>query len=203
MSLFLKHRKKYRLLFASLSLAGGILWHLIGQNDYKYHQVIIILESSAPIETQLFYDLGKGFNENESIRKVVYQSDIPLTLQYDFSASNLYGLRFDPNRAPAKIKIHEIVIDYQDEKPFFVPLDSLKAVNDIKLLRYEGSILTVETSETTSDPILYLSVIGQAPRLSPFKIITWMLFGAAIALGIAVFIVWAYRNCLNEGEATL
>jgi hypothetical protein len=179
-------------------LTGGILGYFISQANHSFHQVMITIESSMPVETQLFYDTGRGFNENESIRKVIYQENVLVTLQFDLSGPNLYGLRFDPSRSAAKMKIHEIILKYQDEKPFTVPLDSLTAAKDIKSLHYDGTTLTMETKEAAQDPILYLSKIGPAPHPSMTRAILFILWGAFIALGVAFFILWVYRNSLNS-----
>lgn len=189
------------LLFFVFVLTGGILGYLISQANHPFHQVIITIESSIPLETQLFYDIGKGFNENDSSRKVIYQTDTAVVLDFSLTGHNLYGLRFDPSRSPGKIKIHEIIIKYQKEKPFSVPLDSLTASNDIKSLHYNGKTITIETTDAAADPILYLTRLGPAPRLTPLIIIRRILTGAVIALGIAFFIVWIYRSCLNGKEA--
>ena len=194
-------RSLYLFLFI-FCLTGGILGFFVSQADPPYHQIMMRIESSRSVETQLFYDAGKGFNENESIKQVVYQTNIPVMLDFSFPGRNIHALRFDPNRSAAKIIIHEIILKYQGEKPFTVPLDSLTTVNDIKSLYYDGRALTVETTEAAQDPILYLSRIGPAPRLTPFKIITWIFSGATIALGVAFLIVWVYRNCMN-GEETV
>lgn len=187
------------LLFISV-LTGGILGYFISQTNHPFHQVIMTIESSIPLETQLFYDTGKGFNENDSSRKVVYRVNVPVVLNFGFSGPNLYGLRFDPSRSPAKIIIYEIIIKYQKEKPFTVPLDSLTAANDIKSLYYNGKTMTLETTEAAEDPILYMSRLGPAPRLTLITIIEWILTGAVSAFGIAFLIVWVYRNGLNSIE---
>jgi hypothetical protein len=179
-------------------LTGGILGYFVSQMNNPFHQVIITMASPMPLETQLFYDTGKGFNENDSIRKVVYQVNVPVVLDFGFSGPNLYGIRFDPSRSPAKIKIHEIIIKYHKEKLFAVPLDSLKASSDIKSLDYNGQAVTVETTEAANDPILYLTRIGPAPRLTPIKMIAWILIGAVSALGIVFLFAWVYRNGLDS-----
>ena len=188
------------LLFAVFCLTGGILGYFISQADYSCCQVTMTIESSKPVETQLFYDTGRGFNESDSIKKVIYQANVPVILDFSLSGREFRGIRFDPSRSPAKIKIHEIILQYQKEKPFAVPLDSLTTVKDIKSLHYDGTTLTVEMTEAAQDPILNLSRIGPAPRLTPFKIIAWISTGAVIALGIAFLIVWVYRNCMNGKE---
>ena len=182
------------LFFLVFVLTGGILGYFISQANHPFHQVIITIESAMPLETQLFYDAGKGFNESDSIRKVIYQANALNVLDFEFSGTNLYGLRFDPSRSPAKIKIHEIILRYQGEKPFTVPLDSLTEVQDIKSLHYNGQAVTVETTEGAQDPILYLSRIGPAPHAPTVRGLFFIVAGAFIALGVAFFTVWVYRN---------
>ncbi len=190
-----------RILLVACCLAGGVLGYIPGgTGDFHHQEAVITLESSVPVETQLFYDNGRGFNENDSIKKVVYQPNTPVVLDFELSGPNLAALRFDPSRSPATIKFHEIILKYQDEKPFAVPLDSLKAANNIKSVHYDGKVLTVETTEEAVDPILYLTQLGPAPRSKPFVIIVRVLTGAVMALGMALLIVWVYRNCLNSAE---
>ena len=191
--------KSFFLFIAVFFLAGGVFGYILSQPDHSHHQVMITLESSIPLETQLFYDIGRGFSENDSVKKVIYRVDVPVTLNFDLSGP-LNHLRFDPSRSPAKTKIYNIILKYRGEKPFTVPLDSLTAEKDIKSTSYDGKTLTVETTEAAEDPILYLSRIGPAPQSTPLKIIAWILTGAFAALVIAFFIVWVYRNSLNSTE---
>jgi len=189
-------------LFTLFCLTGGVLGYVLSWTDHPYHQVTITLESSIPAETQLFYNTGKGFNENDSLRKVIYQANALVTLNFDLSERNLYGLRFDPGLSPVKIKIHEIILKYRAEKPFTVPLDSLTAEKDIKSLHFDGKTLSVETTEAAVDPILLLTRIGPAPHTSKLRILMYILTGAIISLLIACFIFWIYRNCM-DGKETL
>jgi hypothetical protein len=193
------HKKSWFLLVA-FCLIGGVSGYVLSRTDNFQHQIMITLESSRAIETQLFYNRGKGFNENESIRKIIYQANVPVTLAFNLTGPKLDGLRFDPSRCPARIKIHEIILKYQGEKPFTIPLDSLTAIRDIKSLHYDGKTLNVETTEAAKDPILHLSRIGPAPRPSTLRTLLYVAAGAFIALGIAFFIRWVYRNCLIPTE---
>ena len=53
------------------SMAGGVGGYFLSGTDNVPHQVLITLESSVPIETQLYYDSGRGFNEGDSINQIV------------------------------------------------------------------------------------------------------------------------------------
>ncbi len=171
-----------------------------GIESVLFHELIMTLESSVPVETQFFYDTGRGFNEKESDRKVIYRAGVPVTLYFELSGVKIRALRFDPSRSQATIRIQEIILKYHGEEPFRVPLDSLIPVKDIRSLRFDGNILTVETAEGQEDPILQFTRIGPAPRLTPFKIMTAVLAGAFVALGIAFIVIWVYRYSLNSEE---
>lgn len=188
------------LLLAAFLLTGGILGYVASRSEQFHHQARVTLESSTPVETQFFYDTGRGFNENESLRQTVYRANAPATLNFEFDGKKIAGLRFDPAGSPARLRVHGIVVTYHREKPFAVPLDTLSAARDIQSLHYDGQTLNVETTGTAQDPILHLSRIGPAPRPSIIKIFFHIAAGAAIALGLAFFILWVYRNSLDPKE---
>ena len=182
-------------------LAGGLLGYFASQASRTNHQVLITLESSVPIETQLYYDTGKGFNEGESIKKVVYHSNVPVTLDFEILGPTLKNLRFDPGRSHARIKIFEILIQNNRKgTPFAVPLDSMTAARDIKSLQYDGRVLTVETTEAAQDPILLLDRIGKASESSILKTTLFSLGGAFAALAVALFILGVYRSSFDSKE---
>lgn len=187
---------------AILLMVGGTLGYIVDRAQPYHHQALITLESSMPVEVQFFYDTGRGFNENESVRKTIYRANEPATLNFEFDGKMITGLRFDPARSPARIRIHGIVVTYHRDKPFAVPLENLSAARDIKALQYDGKALIVETTEAARDPILYLSRIGPAPRTSLFRAFSHIAAGAAIALGVAFFILWVYRNSFSPKDSS-
>lgn len=196
----MKADRLFYLFLFILCLTGGIIGYFASQTDPPYHRVTMRIESSKPVETQLFYDAGKGFNKNDSIKQVVYQTNIPVILDFSLPGRNIRALRFDPSRAPAQMKIYDITIRYRGEQPFRVPLNSLLPSRDIVSHQNDGNALTLETTVTAEDPILLLTRIGPAPHTSKLRILMYILAGAIIALVIAFFVVWVYRNCMNGKE---
>jgi hypothetical protein len=178
---------------------GGVCGYLLSHQDHPYHWVMITIEASKPVEAQLFYDTGGGLNELESIRKVIYQPNTPVTLHFDLSVRNLYALRFDPSRSPVTMKILSIVIQYQGEQPFTVPLDSLVPAKDILSNEYDGKVLRFVTTETAEDPIFFLNKIGPAP-VSLLRTVRYILAGAFISLAFVLFILWVYRSIRISAE---
>ena len=188
-------------LVLSILTVGGVGGYFLSGPENAPLQVLITLESSVPIETQIYYDTGKGFNEGESIKQAVYQANVPVTLDFDIPDRKLIGLRFDPGRSHARIKIFEILIQNNRKRMrFAVPLDSLTAARDIKSLQYDGKAVLVETTETAQDPILLLGRIGKAPEPSIARTTLFSLGGAFAALAVALFILWVYRNSFDSKD---
>ena len=188
-------------LVLSILTVGGVGGYFLSGPENAPLQVLITLESSVPIETQLYYDTGKGFNEGESLKQAIYQANVPVTLDFDIPDRKLNGLRFDPGRSHARIKIFEILIQNNRKgMPFAVPLDSMTAARDIKSLQYDGRVLTVETTEAAQDPILLLDRIGKASESSILKTLLFSLGGAFAALAVALFILGVYRSSFDSKE---
>ena len=178
----------------TVALIGGILGYWKGRDNLVFHQVFTKIESSIPSEAQLFYDVGKGFNERDSDKRIIYKADEAVVLDFELTGDTIRGLRFDPSRSQARIKIHEIILKYHDEPPFIVPLDSLKAARDVRRLHFDGDRLIVETTAPAEDPILYLTNIGPVPRTAISNIVFNVGIGSLIALGVAFFTCWVYRS---------
>lgn len=187
---FTKYHSKTFLLLVTLCLTGGLLGYFVTRAEEHHHQALITLESSQPIETQFFFDTGKGFNEKESNREVIYRVNVPITIQYDFSGQQIEALRLDPSRSPARIKIHELILQYHEQRPFTVPLDSIAAARDIEIMRHEGRVLILEVVENAKDPILLLRQIGPAPKSSKMRPIVSIIAKALFAFGMVLFIVY-------------
>ncbi|MBI4244677.1 MAG: hypothetical protein HY606_11355 [Planctomycetes bacterium] len=122
------------------------------------------LESSVQGTAQLFYDVGNGFNENDSAR--VYLSTIPK--KYDFSFElprhKLRGFRFDPIDRESSITIsHARIITpgylAVSSKVIhsFAPED-FKAGNQIKSILIDGEMVRINTVEEANDPTLIFSL---------------------------------------------
>jgi hypothetical protein len=182
-----------------LCLAGGSIGYVIGHINLPYHQGKMKIVASEPVETQLFYDTGRGFNEEESVKQVVYQAGVPVILDFSFPGRTICAIRFDPGKKPVQMEIHDIMLQYRGEPPFRVPLDSLVPSNDILSLEYDGLVLTIKTTAAANDPIVLLKRIGPAPHSSLLRNLIHILAGAGIALGVAFFSVWVYRMASSSG----
>ena len=64
-----------------------------------YYLFDVTLTSTAPGTTQLFWDLGRGYNENDSSRQPLKIEPKPVRYRYMMPMGDIKALRFDPNNA--------------------------------------------------------------------------------------------------------
>ncbi len=107
----------------------------------------------SPFYTQLFFDIGNGFSEKDSISKAVF--GIEKSIEFDVSnVSDIKALRFDPINIRCVIHIRRVRINYTD--------------NSFEDLDYDGNFLW--TSETlswfdTDDPNIHIEFTPSTKRI--------------------------------------
>jgi hypothetical protein len=143
--------------------------YTISQKDF-YHPIKITIE--ARVETadvyQLFYNTGKGFNEQESIKLDVFPSDNfqKITFKIPGSSTGIQNFRIDPGYQTKEIYLKEISLKTNELVFLWGPEDILKVFSPntyIHKMEIQNLILHIETS--WGDPILTylgndLSTIG-------------------------------------------
>jgi hypothetical protein len=67
----------------------------------------VSLATSTDAYVQLFYDVGRGISEEDSIRRHI-KAGAPATLQFDLPAGDYRHLRFDPLDRPGRATISEL-----------------------------------------------------------------------------------------------
>ncbi|MEO6569236.1 MAG: hypothetical protein ABIO94_10785 [Opitutaceae bacterium] len=151
------------LLFSAVGNRGLI------KNSYRYSRFVppvtkpgLQLEMDVRIDhpayAQLFWDAGRGFNENDSVRKDYEVHTYLQTLRFPLPSAPLKQLRFDPLDGEAQIDIREIrIVDTGNRTRLTVPLDSLVFHQDILthvVHRDTMETLEVKTQPGRKDPIL-------------------------------------------------
>lgn len=126
------------------------------------------LATDHPLTAQLFWNLGRDFNEADSVRSN-YEAHAGLqTLRFPLPAAPLQALRFDPLDGEARLVIRGVrVVDATRRTLAILPLTSLTAVQDIVRAELLDGILAVDTAPGGKDPVLHfapaaVSAINQA-----------------------------------------
>jgi hypothetical protein len=119
------------------------------------------IESSSSGFAQVFYDVGNGLNEADSVRVFVPGAAVFKEVNFDLPGNFINSLRIDPLDKPSKISIKEVKIQ-RAENNNVVPLgvDQFQAAAGIEGLRINSakgeSILTFNTN--SADPQFEIKV---------------------------------------------
>jgi len=114
----------------------------------------IDLVANKPADTQLFWDSGKGLNENESVRISTEPHQGLQTIRLPLPNQALRALRFDPCTTETRIDLQAIrVVDAGKRTRVALPLESLKAVRQIAESKLSDGVLHLHTLPGGEDPI--------------------------------------------------
>lgn len=111
--------------------------------------------SSDSSPTQLFWDVGRGMNGDDSDRRN-YEPHAKLqTLRFNLPTTQLRALRYDPRDNPGSIRIRGIrVVDQGMRTRAVLPLNSLQPERETARLEVSSDQLIFESTPKASDPIL-------------------------------------------------
>jgi hypothetical protein len=148
-----------------------------------YYLFNVTLTSTSAGTTQLFWDLGRGYGENDSSRQPLKVEPEPVIYRYMMPMGDIRALRFDPiDGAGAFTLSHAEIVDYRGHVVrSFQPAD-FKAFAQIARLEIQGDKLFVQTTGDARDPILELPLAEPLHLASDPHI--WIKLGLPVALPV-------------------
>jgi hypothetical protein len=135
-----------------------------------YHAEVLTLEitqiSGAGDYAQLFYDVGRGFNEKDSSRAPVAGTGRPEQIRLTFPLKDCRALRYDPVNAHCDLTILQAEIRYADGGLALrlKPAD-FAAGGDIAALTIDGNSLHLRLVPDGTDPSVLLTAELPGGRL--------------------------------------
>ncbi len=140
-------------------------------------------------QAQLFYDVGRGFNQRDSSSASIAGSGLPERIQLTFPAKDCRTLRYDPINLHCDITIASAEIRYADGTLALrlTPAD-FAAGNDIAELKTSGDALHLRLTKEGFDPSVLLA--AKLPASLPFHLIR-LGRNVAAALGPVLMIMLA------------
>jgi hypothetical protein len=146
----------------------------------------VTLTSTNASSTQVFWDLGRGFNEHDSSRQPLRIEPKPVVYRYMVPMGMIQALRLDPADGPGTFTFAQArIVDYRGRVVRTFSPDDFIAFNQIARLERLGDTLRVETTPEASDPILLLRLTAPLHLRSDARI--WFHFGAPIAVPVFLF----------------
>lgn len=186
-------------IICSLLIAGTI-----GYNDYsELNQLyfVVDLSTSASGSSQVFYDQGSGYNEQDSCVIAVKRGNSQKRI-FSFSPLKaLRSIRFDPINTSAVVRIKEGRIENKQGEIVkkFLPRD-FRPIQQIDKMDVSDGTLVIHTAEKANDPIMLIenSIIEQQ--------VSWKDFmkkrgGIIIGYGLLIFLFLSGLNyCMILGK---
>ena len=171
---------------------GARVWSLYDDGRALYLQVV--LRSSLAGFTDVYYDLGEGLSESDSVKEPIGKSDDFRQYRFRLPNKKIYSLRFDPLRSGGHVEIQSILLaDGLGNQRQEVPLTHVKPIHQIdKFLRVEEGLL-VDIADGADDPQLMISFqkpIAVSDCLPTFYHRLVLEF-ASVALVIILLSLWA------------
>lgn len=154
------------------------------RRDYYFFD--ITLTSTTPGTTQVFWDLGRGYNENDSSRQPLKIEPNPVVYRYMMPMGDLKSLRFDPVDGVGIFNLsHAQIVDFKGKVVrAFSPAD-FKPFSDIARTEIRGDTLFVETKPSGGDPVFELALHTPLHLSSDRRI--WINEGLPVALPVFLF----------------
>ncbi|OHE86764.1 MAG: hypothetical protein A3G75_01985 [Verrucomicrobia bacterium RIFCSPLOWO2_12_FULL_64_8] len=153
----------------------------VERRDYYYFDVK--LTSTAAGTTQVFWDVGRGYNEYDSSRQPLRVEPIPVVYRYLLPMGEIKALRFDPNDGAGTFSIADArVVDYRGRViRTFGPDDFIPFRQIARLERRRGRLI-VDTEPAARDAILHLKLPEPIRLRSDARI--WWELGWPVALPV-------------------
>ena len=128
---------------------------------------VVEMRSDTNTVAQLFYDVGSGMNEADSVRLPVTASSTYRTLRFPLPSARIRALRFDPISGSGTFSVRRASVEdsFGSVRRQFDRSD-LIALHQIASRAETESELTFSTTPSATDPMLQVAV-RRAIDLSP------------------------------------
>lgn len=167
----------------ALAVAAALPFMTTSVVRRDYYLFNVTLTSTSPGTTQLFWDLGHGYGENDSSRQPLKIEPQPVIYRYMMPMGDIKALRLDPIDGVGTFTLsHAEIVNYRGQVVHsFRPAD-FKAFNQIARLEVQGDTLVVQTTPDARDPNLELDF--PRPLHLPSDSRIWLKLGLPVAMPV-------------------
>lgn len=176
---------------AVLLAAAAALPHFVTTNPHReFFFFDVTLTSTAVGSTQLFWDIGNGFNETDSSRQPLRVEPKPVVYRYMMPMGPIRALRLDPVDGMGRFTLSQArIVDRKGRVVHeFSPTDFVPE-QQIERLKIKGESLEFDITQGGSDPIFSLR-LHQPLVLRPSMAVRWELGGrlflTVLAIGLLI-----------------
>ncbi len=130
------------------------------------HIFRVEFESSQAGEAQVYYDVGNGYSEQDSVCKSFSQDNEMMVFEMDLPPVSLMALRFDPAMASVNIRIKKIEILLFGSESVSVPLESITPGEHIRSSGFKDGYFYARSKMFAKDPFLFIELPDKVKQLS-------------------------------------
>lgn len=182
----------FLLIICSLLVAGVIGYKDFLESNKLYF--VIDIEASNTGSSQIFFDIGHGYNEHDSTMLQVNRGSFQ---KYSFplpaSVTRIKAIRFDPINKTSVLGIKKAGIEnMQGDTLKTFPVQSFKPIQQISRMEVGDDVLVIHTTENANDPVTLLenSLFDREISRLDFLIKRgWIYVGYALLI-LVVFLVF-------------
>lgn len=148
-----------RFWIAALALGAGfsLPWLPKASEASAAYTLEITVRASAAGTSQVYYDLGSGLNEAQSVAALLRGSGGSETLRFPLPAGSYRGFRFDPASLPLRFTLEQVrLLDRTNREVPLPPLSAWEPWNEIANTELSPSGVTFATTPVASDPSVWL-----------------------------------------------
>ena len=137
-----------------LLLLFATLYSIHLRHFYQSIHIVVDAKITTSDTYQLFYDTGKGFNEEESVKVQVFPSSNFQSVVFALPIVPISNFRFDPGSATKDVEIRQISFETSQQKISWGPEDILTKFSTY----YELS------AQQTKNNTIFVTVLGGDPQ---------------------------------------
>lgn len=143
----------------ALGIAAALPWMSTSVARRDYYFFDITLTSSSPGTTQLFWDLGRGYIEQDSSRQPLKIENEPVNYRYMIPMGSIRELRLDPIDGVGSFTYRKAqVVDRKGKVVRAFAPEDFTAANEIARCEKQDDVLIVRTAAESRDPVLLLKL---------------------------------------------
>jgi hypothetical protein len=168
---------------AVLAIGAALLFVSTGIDRRDYYFFDVTLTSSSPGNTQLFWDFGKGYNENDSSRQPLKIEPNPVVYRFMMPMGTMRELRLDPIDGLGFFTFkHARVVDYHGHLIRSFEPEDFTPVQHLARCEKMNDTLVVQTTPDARDPVLLLKL--KTPLELKGNLGIWLRLGGPVALRV-------------------
>ncbi|MFT3780986.1 MAG: hypothetical protein QM790_03155 [Nibricoccus sp.] len=170
-----------------IGIAAAVPFFAAKPAHETYYVVQLSIQCSKQTSVQLFYDMGRGINEEDSCRQAVRPSKHDVVVAFPLPGGKLRSLRIDPIDGPGVVQLGELKIIGRNNKILCtVAANQFRPTNNLVARPKAGPEPLVEFTGTGDDPNLEVPL--PTPLLLSEETRVMQRFANAFPRGLIVFL---------------